>query len=196
VKVNDYLSFQLLGETRDDAVGEAFDKAAKLLGLSYPGGPLIDQHAQQGNAQKFTFADTQMPGLDFSFSGIKTSLLYFLRDQQAIDPDFIEKNLADVCASYQHTLINMLMQKLIKATRETGIKRVALAGGVAANRGLRKQLQLIATKNDWEVFVPDFQYCTDNAAMIAIAAHYLYQSQRFSNLGTSPLASISTGAGA
>jgi len=193
VRVDNYLSFEVLGETRDDAVGEAFDKAAKLLGLPYPGGPLIDRYAQQGNPQRFSFAETQMPGLDFSFSGIKTSLLYFLRDQQAVDPDFLTSNVADICASYQHALVTMLLQKLAKASRETGINRVALAGGVAANSGLRNQLQHIAQKHNWEIFIPDFQYCTDNAAMIAMAAHYLYQQQRFSNLNVSPMATMSIG---
>ncbi len=191
VLVNDHLQMEVLGETQDDAVGEAFDKGAKILGLPYPGGPLIDKYAQLGNASAFTFSETNMPGLSFSFSGIKTSLLYFLRDEKLKDPEFVDKNLNDICASFQKALIRMLLQKLTKASRETGIKQIAIAGGVAANSGLRKELGLVAEKHGWQVFIPDFQYCTDNAAMIAMAAHYKYLKGEFADMGVAPLANMS-----
>jgi len=191
VLVKDHLQMEVLGETQDDAVGEAFDKAAKILGLPYPGGPLIDKYAQEGNAEAYTFSETNMPGLSFSFSGIKTSLLYFLRDQKAKDAQFVEKNLPDICASFQKALIEMLLQKLTRASRETGISRIAIAGGVAANSGLRKELTAKAAKHNWKIFIPEFQYCTDNAAMIAMAAHYKYLKGEFSDLGIAPLANMS-----
>ena len=190
VLVKDYLDMEVIGETQDDAVGEAFDKAAKILGLPYPGGPLIDQYAQQGNPTAFIFPETNMPGLDFSFSGIKTAFLYFLRDQKLITPDFVEKNLADICASLQHHLVNMLMQRLKKASRETGINHIAIAGGVAANSGLRKELRSVAEKLRWKIYIPEFQYCTDNAAMIAIAAHYKFLKNEFCGLEIAPEASL------
>jgi N6-L-threonylcarbamoyladenine synthase len=191
ILVNDYLDMKVLGETQDDAVGEAFDKAAKLLGLPYPGGPLIDKNAQLGDPNAFTFSETAMQGLNFSFSGIKTSFLYFLRDQKEKDPQFVEKNLNDICASLQKNLVTMLMQKLTRASKETNIKQIAIAGGVAANSGLRLELQRIAEKQRWTVFIPEFQYCTDNAAMIAMAAHYKYEEEEFSNIEVAPLASMS-----
>jgi N6-L-threonylcarbamoyladenine synthase len=175
VLVKNHLDMEVLGETQDDAVGEAFDKAAKILGLPYPGGPLIDKYAQQGNPLAFTFSETQMPGLRFSFSGIKTSFLYFLRDEKEKDPQFVEKNLNDICASLQRNLVGMLTQKLKKASKQTNIKNIAIAGGVAANSGLRKELVRLGAELNWEVFIPEFQYCTDNAAMIAMAAHYKWQ---------------------
>lgn len=193
VLVKNYLDFVVLGETLDDAVGEAFDKAAKLLGLPYPGGPFIDQYAQKGDPQRFTFSETQVPALNFSFSGIKTSLLYFLRDQQALNSDFIQENMADICASYQRTLVNMLLQKLAKAVKETGVSTVALAGGVAANAGLRSALQVLANEKGRQVFIPAFQHCTDNAAMVAMAAHYLYREGRFAPLDIVPAASLPVG---
>lgn len=193
VKVNNYLEMEVIGETQDDAVGEAFDKAAKIMGLPYPGGPLIDQYAKEGNPKAFSFPDTAMKGLNFSFSGIKTAFLYFLRDRVAEDPAFIENNRNDICASLQAQLITMLMQKLKRAAIETGIKQIAIAGGVAANSGLRKAILEAAEKNSWVVFIPDFQYCTDNAAMIAMAAHYKYLQNRFTTLDVAPMANLSIG---
>jgi N6-L-threonylcarbamoyladenine synthase len=182
---------KVIGETRDDAVGEAFDKAAKIMGLPYPGGPLIDKYAQLGNSNEFQFPDTVIPGYDFSFSGIKTAFLYFLRDNKLNDPEFVKKNQNDICASLQKHLVRMLMTKLKKAVDETGIKQVAIAGGVAANSGLRMSLQEHATKHSWQVFIPDFEYCTDNAAMIAMAAHYKFIQNKFSELDVAPLANLS-----
>lgn len=193
VKVNDYLDMEVIGETQDDAVGEAFDKAAKIMGLPYPGGPLIDQYAKEGNPKAYSFPDTAMQGLNFSFSGIKTAFLYFLRDRLAEDSAFVEKNRNDICASLQSHLIVMLMQKLRRASTETGIKQIAIAGGVAANSGLRMAVREAAEKNRWEVFIPDFEYCTDNAAMIAIAAHYKFQQGKFTSLDVAPVANLSIG---
>lgn len=187
VKVNDYLDMEILGETQDDAVGEAFDKSAKLLGLPYPGGPLIDRYAQAGNPEAFKFPDTEMPGLDFSFSGIKTAFLYFLRDQKARDPDFAEHRLADICASLQHTLVGMLLTKLKKAARQTGISEIAIAGGVSANSGLRDALTREAAQLGWKIYIPEMAYCTDNAAMVAMAAHYKFLRQDFCGLDVGPL---------
>ncbi|MFN4007538.1 MAG: tRNA (adenosine(37)-N6)-threonylcarbamoyltransferase complex transferase subunit TsaD [Chitinophagaceae bacterium] len=182
---------ELLGETIDDAVGEAFDKAAKLLGLPYPGGPLIDKYAQQGNPLAFAFARPNIPDLNFSFSGVKTSILYFLRDKTASNPHFIEEHLADICASIQHTLIDILMRKLKKAVAATKIHRVCLAGGVSANSGLRAALKAAGSKHGWKVHLPDFAYCTDNAGMIAITAHYKYLQQQFADLTSTPTARAS-----
>ena len=193
ILVNDYLSMRVLGETQDDAVGEAFDKAAKMMGLPYPGGPLIDQNAKQGNPKAYLFSDTVMPNLDFSFSGIKTSFLYFLRDRLRQDPDFITKNLPDICASLQHRLVQMLLQKLKLAAAQTGIRHIAVAGGVAANSGLRNELKTVAEKLDWTIYVPAFQYCTDNAAMIAMAAHFKFLEGKFCEMDTSPVANMSIG---
>ena len=179
---------EILGETIDDAAGEAFDKSAKLLGLPYPGGPLIDKYAAQGNATRFTFAEPQIAGLNFSFSGLKTSVLYFLQKQTAANLGFIQENLPDLCASVQYAIVNILMKKLTKAVQQTGIKQVCIAGGVSANRGLRQALQQAGETHGWTTFVPHFQYCTDNAAMIAITAYYKYLSSHFSNLAVSPTA--------
>jgi N6-L-threonylcarbamoyladenine synthase len=186
VLVESPLKMKVIGQTQDDAVGEAFDKAAKMLGLPYPGGPLVDKYAQQGNPLAFQFSKTQLAGLDFSFSGIKTSILYFLRDQTKKDPDFVAQHLPDLCASIQHSLVNMLMEKLIKATEQTGIRQVAIAGGVSANSELRTRIQALAKEKDWEVFIPKLEYCTDNAAMIAIAAYFKYQAGIFEDLGSVP----------
>lgn len=191
VLVRDYLDMELLGQTRDDAAGEAFDKAAKMMGLPYPGGPLIDKYAQAGNPKAFPFPVTVMPGLDFSFSGIKTAFLYFLRDQLKTNPKFIDDNLADICASLQYTLVEMLINRVKEAARQTGIKSIAIAGGVSANSGLQNQLKATGAKAGWDVFIPEFQYCTDNAAMIAIAAHYKYLRGEFCSLDTVPLARMS-----
>jgi N6-L-threonylcarbamoyladenine synthase len=193
VQVEDYLQMHVIGETRDDAVGEAFDKAAKMMGFPYPGGPLIDQYARLGNSSAFQFPHTSIPALDFSFSGIKTGFLYFLRDQKLLDPNFIENRRNDICASLQRHLIGMLMQKLKKASDETGIKQIAIAGGVAANSELRKTLLAYSEKYSWTTFIPDFQYCTDNAAMIAMAAHYKFLENKFSLLDVAPLANLSIG---
>jgi N6-L-threonylcarbamoyladenine synthase len=193
IRVNDYLNMEVLGETQDDAVGEAFDKAAKIMGLPYPGGPLIDQYAKLGNPDAFTFPETSMPGLNFSFSGIKTAFLYFLRDRQAEDPAFIETHRNDICASLQKHLVTMLMQKLKRAAAETGIGQIAIAGGVAANSALRQALKEAAIKHRWEIFIPALPYCTDNAAMIAMAAHYKYLAKQFATLDTAPVANLSIG---
>lgn len=188
VLVKDYLDMEVIGQTLDDAVGEAFDKAAKLLGLPYPGGPLIDKYAQTGNPHAFSFPDTEIPGLDFSFSGIKTAFLYFLRAHQQKDPKFIEENLQNICASIQHTLIRMLIEKLELAVARTHIHEIAIAGGVSANSKLREMMQHKADTENWNVFIPKLEYCTDNAAMIAMAAHFLYAAQTFSTLEVSPQA--------
>lgn len=188
IRVTDYLTMEVIGETQDDAVGEAFDKAAKIIGLPYPGGPLIDQFAKLGNPQAFKFSDTDMPGLEFSFSGIKTSFLYFIRDQTKKDENFVEKNLNDICASIQHQLVKMLVKKLEQASRETGINEIAIAGGVSANSGLRETLANLAAAKNWNLYIPKFEYCTDNAAMIAMAAHFKYLKQDFTTLDTAPLA--------
>ncbi len=193
VKVKDYLDMEVIGETQDDAVGEAFDKAAKIMGLPYPGGPLIDEYAKEGNPRAYSFPDTAMQGLNFSFSGIKTAFLYFLRDRLAEDAAFVEKNRNDICASLQSHLISMLMQKLRRAANETGIKQIAIAGGVAANSGLRGAIRDAAAKNRWEVFIPDLQYCTDNAAMIAMAAHYKFLQNKFTTLDVAPVANLAIG---
>lgn len=188
ILVKDYLDMEVIGETQDDAVGEAFDKAAKIMGLSYPGGPLIDKYAQSGNGNAYTFPKTFMPDLDFSFSGIKTAFLYFIRDAKKKEPTFVEDNLNDLCASIQNHLITMLVEKLTMASEKTGITQIAIAGGVSANSGLRKTLLSVAKKNQWNVFIPAFEYCTDNAGMIAMAAHYKYLKGEFSNLEVSPMA--------
>lgn len=188
VKVSDYLDMEVIGETQDDAVGEAFDKAAKLLGLPYPGGPLIDRYAREGNSRRFQFPETVMPGLDFSFSGIKTAFLYFLRDALKNNPDFIRQNLPDICASLQRHLVEMLMSRVKEASEKTNIKEIAIAGGVSANSGLRNRLQETAEQEGWKVYLPAFEYCTDNAAMIAIAAHYKYLNNEFTDLSVAPLA--------
>lgn len=182
------LDMEVIGQTQDDAVGEAFDKAAKLLGLPYPGGPLIDRYAQLGNPRAFDFPETNMEGLDFSFSGIKTAFLYFLRDRLKEDKQFIEKNLNDICASLQHRLVGMLVNRLIEASIKTGIKEIAIAGGVSANSGLRLALKKEAVERAWNIFIPAFEYCTDNAAMIAMAAHYKFLNKEFSDLSVTPLA--------
>jgi len=190
VLVKDYLEMEVIGETQDDAVGEAFDKTAKLLGLSYPGGPLIDKYAALGNPKAFQFPITRMPGLNYSFSGIKTAVLYFLRDQLKENSQFIEENLPDLCASIQYSLIEMLLIKLKDAVKQHGVKEIAIAGGVSANSGLRKTLSELAEKKGWNLYVPKFEYCTDNAAMIAMAAHFKYLKGEFSSMDVTPLAKM------
>jgi N6-L-threonylcarbamoyladenine synthase len=188
VLVRDYSSMEIVGETLDDAAGEAFDKTAKILNLPYPGGPLIDKHAQNGNPVAFKFPEPQIKGLDFSFSGFKTAILYFIRDQEKIDPDFIAKNLNDICASVQYSIVNILLNKLKRAAKEYDIKDVAIAGGVSANSGLRNALQELAITQQWNVFIPAFEYCTDNAAMIAIAGYHKYLNKDFVGQDVSPAA--------
>ena len=187
VLIKDHAIMEILGETQDDAVGEAFDKTAKLLGLPYPGGPLVDKHAQIGNPLAYEFPLSEMPKYNFSFSGIKTSILYFLKKRVAENPNFVAENLNDICASVQHTLVRMVLQKLRRAARELNIKEVAIAGGVSANSGLRKTLYEMGEKEGWNVYIPDFQYCTDNAGMIAMAAHFKYLKKDFSSQDVSPL---------
>jgi N6-L-threonylcarbamoyladenine synthase len=182
------LNMQIIGETQDDAVGEAFDKTAKLLGLPYPGGPLIDKLAKEGNPDKYPFPMGEMPGLDFSFSGIKTAILYFLQKEVKLNPNFIEENKADICASVQKTLIEILLRKVKKAMREKNCSSIAIAGGVSANSGLRKRLQELGQENHWEVFIPAFSYCTDNAGMIAMAGHFKFEAGEFCGQDVSPLA--------
>ena len=186
VLVKDYLDMQVIGSTKDDAVGEAFDKIAKLLGFPYPGGPLLDQQAKKGNPLAFQFPRTQIEGLDYSFSGIKTAVMYFLRDSVQKDADFIKNHLPDICASVQHTLIQMLLVKLEQAAKEHKIDQIAIAGGVSANSGLRSSLQQLAKENGWTVYLPALQYCTDNAAMIAITAHYKFLQHQFEDMDTAP----------
>jgi N6-L-threonylcarbamoyladenine synthase len=173
---------EVIGETTDDAAGEAFDKSAKLLGLPYPGGPLIDRHAQSGNANRYIFPEPQMPGLNFSFSGLKTAILYFIQNEKAKDPEFVTKNLPDICASIQGRIVSILLNKLKTAASQTGIRHICLAGGVAANKGLRKAFQEVGNSLGWKIFIPPMEYCTDNAAMIAITGYYKWLAQDFSNL--------------
>jgi N6-L-threonylcarbamoyladenine synthase len=179
------LDLEILGETIDDAAGEAFDKTAKLIGLPYPGGPLIDKYAALGNPLAYKFAEPQIPELNFSFSGLKTSILYFLQKQE---PDFVAKNLNDLCASVQHSIVQILLKKLKKAVVQTGVKQVCLAGGVSANSGLRTGLQAMGVKHGWKTYIPDFEFCTDNAGMIAITAYYKYLAQDFAGLDLQPSA--------
>ncbi len=182
------LALEVIGETIDDAAGEAFDKTAKLLGLPYPGGPLIDKNAALGNPLAFKFAEPQIPGLNFSFSGLKTSVLYFLQKEIKADEAFIQKNLHDLCASVQHSIITILLKKLKKAVQQTGVNSVCIAGGVSANSGLRKALKEAGGKHGWKTYIPAFEYCTDNAGMIAITAHYKYLAGQFAALDESPSA--------
>ncbi len=190
VLVRDHLDMEIIGQTLDDAVGEAFDKSAKLLDLPYPGGPLVDKYAREGNPLAYEFPIPDVPGLDFSFSGIKTSILYFLQKQQKANPDFVQQNMTDICASIQHTLIRILLKKLTKAAAQTGIRDIAIAGGVSANSGLRTALAELGQQKGWQVYIPRFEYCTDNAAMIAIAAYYKFLRGEFADQTISPLARI------
>ena len=191
VRVDAPLQYTILGQTIDDAVGEAFDKCSKMMGLGYPGGPVIDRLAAQGNPDRFKFAKPHIPGLDYSFSGIKTSLLYFVRDEIAKDPQFMEKNKEDICASFQKTLIDILMDKLIKAARQTGIKDITIGGGVSANSGLRQRLLDEGAKRGWRTFLPEFKFTTDNAAMIAIAGYYHYLAGERTPLDVAPVSRLS-----
>lgn len=188
VLVKSHLDMEVIGQTLDDAAGEAFDKAAKIMGLPYPGGPLVDKFAKEGNPLAFKFPFPQIPGLDFSFSGLKTSFLYFIRDVKAKDETFPENNKADICASIQHTIVEILLRKVMKASEQTGIKDIAIAGGVSANSGLRNAFLAMKEKAGWNVFIPPFEYCTDNAAMIAIVGYYKFLEGNFSKQSITPLA--------
>jgi N6-L-threonylcarbamoyladenine synthase len=190
VLVKDHLQMEIIGQTIDDAAGEAFDKCAKVMGLPYPGGPLIDRLAAQGNAAAYTFSKPRIAGYDYSFSGLKTSFLYFLRDQLKSNPAFIEDHKADLCASLQRSIVNILMDKLILASKETGIKTIALAGGVSANSGLRSKLIEVAGNHHWKTFIPDFSYTTDNAAMIAITGYYKFLKGEFADQSVAPFARL------
>lgn len=188
VLVKNYFDMEVLGSTIDDAAGEAFDKTAKILGLPYPGGPLVDKYAQTGNPQAFSFPEPQIPELNFSFSGLKTSILYFINKGVQQNSNFIQEHLEDICSSVQHRIITILLAKLTKAAKQHGISQVAIAGGVSANSGLRKALQELAEQQNWEVFIPKFEYCTDNAAMIAIAGYYKFLAADFVGQEVAPLA--------
>ena len=179
VRVNDFFDLTIIGETTDDAVGEAFDKSAKILGLPYPGGPLVDKYAQLGNPKAFVFTKPKVPGLDFSFSGLKTAILYFIQKKKLENPNFIEENLNDICASIQFTIIEILMDKLKLAVKETGIKQIAIGGGVSANSGIRKTLKETENKYGWKTFIPKFEYTTDNAAMIGIVGYQKFLNEIF-----------------
>nr|WP_290937150.1 tRNA (adenosine(37)-N6)-threonylcarbamoyltransferase complex transferase subunit TsaD [Haliscomenobacter sp.] len=185
--VRDYLEMEVIGQTIDDAAGEAFDKTGKMLGLDYPAGPIIDKLAREGQV-RFTFPEPKIPGLNFSFSGLKTSILYFIKKQVAENPNFIAENLADICASVQDRIVSILLHKLAKAAEETGIRDVALAGGVSANSALRSGLQEEGLKRGWNTYIPKFEYCTDNAAMIGITGHYKYLKGEFVEQDVTPVA--------
>lgn len=191
VRVDSPLEYTILGQTIDDAVGEAFDKCSKMMGLGYPGGPVIDRLAKEGDPERFTFAKPQIPGLDYSFSGVKTSLLYFVRDEMAKDPGFMEKNKADICASFQKTLIDILMSKLIRAAKQTGIRQVTIGGGVSANSGLRYRLVAEGQKRHWKTFLPPRKFTTDNAAMIAVAGWFHYKAGERAPLDVAPVSRLS-----
>jgi len=181
VLVRSYFDMEILGETLDDAVGEAFDKSAKILGLPYPGGPLIDKYAQKGNLGRFSFTKPKVDGLDFSFSGLKTGILYFIQRETKKNPRFINENLNDICASIQHTIVEILMDKLKKAVKKTGIVQIAIGGGVSANSGIRKALKEAEDSFGWVTYIPEFEYCTDNAAMIGIVGYLKYLDGNFSD---------------
>lgn len=179
VIVNDYFDMEIIGQTIDDAVGEAFDKSAKILGLPYPGGPLVDKYAQQGNPRVFKFPKPKVGPLDFSFSGLKTSVLYFVEKETQKNPDFIAENIHDICAGLQFTIVDYLMDKLKNAVKKTGIKQVAIGGGVSANSGIRRALKEAEGKYGWKTYIPKFEFCTDNAAMIAMVGELKYKNENF-----------------
>ena len=193
VKVSDHFTMEVLGETLDDAVGEAFDKSAKIMGLPYPGGPLVDRHAQKGNPKAFEFPKPRVEGLDFSFSGLKTGILYFLQRETNKNPDFVRENLEDLCASVQHTILEILMDKLTLAVERTGIKEVAIGGGVAANSGIRGRLALAEREWGWKVHIPKFEYCTDNAAMIGIVGFLKFENGQFTDQSVAAKARFAIG---
>lgn len=191
VRVDGYDSMEIVGTTIDDAAGEAFDKCAKIMGLPYPGGPVIDRLAKEGDPKRFRFAKPSVDGFDYSFSGLKTSFLYFLRDQMRENPDFIEQNKADLCASLQATIIDILLGKLVRAAKQFDIRDIAIAGGVSANSGLRTAVVEEGRKRGWNTFLPEFKFTTDNAAMIAITGYFKYQKGEFAPMDISPVARIS-----
>lgn len=191
VLVKGFLEMEVIGQTRDDAAGEAFDKVAKMLGLPYPGGPEVDKNAAKGNAKAFKFPVPVIEGFDYSFSGFKTSVLYFLQKQKKENEQFVEEHLFDICASIQHSIVEILMQKLERASVETGIKEIAIAGGVSANKGLRNALNERSNKLGWNVHIPDFEYCTDNAAMISLYGYHKFLENQFCSLDVAPLARYS-----
>ena len=191
VWVRDYLDMEVIGETLDDAAGEAFDKAAKIMSIPYPGGPLIDKYAREGNPEKFSFPEPNISELDFSFSGLKTAFLYFVKDQVAKDKDFIEKNRNDLCASIQKTIVTILVKKLQKASVHTGISEIGIAGGVSANSGLRNAVNEAAKRFNWNIYIPPLRYCTDNAAMIAVAGYYKFLKKDFTSQSATPMARMS-----
>ncbi len=186
--IHNYLQSEIIGQTIDDAAGEAFDKCAKIIGLPYPGGPLIDKLSQEGNSSAYVFNKPILPGLNYSFSGLKTSFLYFLRDQLKTDADFIENHKADLCASLQRTIIEILLHKVQLASEQTGIRHIAIAGGVSANSGLRNSLEETGKIQGWKVYIPEFVYSTDNAAMIAITGYHKYLKKEFGALDATPFA--------
>jgi len=186
--VKSHLESEIIGQTIDDAAGEAFDKCAKVIGLPYPGGPLIDKFSSEGNPKAFQFNKPQIPDLNYSFSGLKTSFLYFLRDQVKENPGFIDNNTSDICASIQSTIIDILLEKLVIASHKTGIKHIAIAGGVSANSGLRNAIKETGIKEKWQVYIPEFKYSTDNAAMIGITGYYKFLNKDFSGLNSAPFA--------
>ena len=190
VRVDSPLEMEIIGTTIDDAAGEAFDKCAKVMGLPYPGGPVIDRRAKEGDPKAFRFARPRVEGYDYSFSGLKTSFLYTLRDAVAADPDFIVKHEADLCASLQSTIVEILLDKLVRASKETGIRDIAIAGGVSANSGLRDGIVETGRRRGWRTFLPDFKFTTDNAAMIAMAGYYRYKQGEFASLDVSPVARL------
>jgi len=186
VKVNSYFDMEIVGTTIDDAAGEAFDKAAKILGYPYPGGPVVDRLAKNGNPHAFHFSEAQIPGYDYSFSGLKTSFLYFLRDRLHDNPDFVEENAADLCASFQYAVCHSLMKKVVLAARDLNIREVAVAGGVSANSGLQRALLEAGEKYNWTVHIPSLSFSTDNAAMIAVAGYFKYRNGEFSDYSVVP----------
>ena len=190
VKVSNHFKFEVLGETIDDAVGEAFDKSAKILGLPYPGGPLVDKYAQQGDPKKFSFTKPKVGDLDFSFSGLKTGILYFIQKNLKENPAFIEENLYDICASIQYTIVEILLEKLKNTVQQTGIKHIAIAGGVSANSEIRKRLQLAQKNWGWTTYIPKFEYTTDNAAMIAINGYLKYKDKRYADISVKAVARL------
>ncbi|MEJ2904966.1 tRNA (adenosine(37)-N6)-threonylcarbamoyltransferase complex transferase subunit TsaD [Pedobacter panaciterrae] len=187
VVIRSHFDMEIVGETLDDAAGEAFDKTAKILNLPYPGGPLIDKYAKEGNPLAYKFGEPQIKDLNYSFSGFKTSILYFIRNQEKENPNFVSEHLHDICASVQHSIVHILLNKLKKAAKQYGIKEIAIAGGVSANSGLRAGLTALAEELNWNVYIPAFEYCTDNAAMIAIAGYYKYLNKDFVEQDVAPL---------
>ena len=194
VLVKNHLEMEVLGQTIDDAAGEAFDKTGKMLGLEYPAGPLIDKLAQSGQPV-FSLPEPQVPGLNFSFSGLKTAILYFIRDKSKENPNFVSDNLPDICASVQDRIVRILLKKLKLAVKQTGIKEIAIAGGVSANSGLRNGLEALGKKEGWNTYIPSFEYCTDNAAMIAVTGYYKYLNGDFAGQDAAPMARMAFGIG-